>query len=54
VWVEKADLWGVNHDLTEKIYQNLYERGMISSLQQMTIHMAKEDKEQALQYSDEK
>jgi small conductance mechanosensitive channel len=48
VWVEKADLWGVNHDLTEKIYQNLYERGMISSLQQMTIHMAKEDKEQAL------
>lgn len=42
VWAEKGDLWGVNNDLTEKIYQNLYERGMISSLQQMTIHMAKE------------
>ena len=42
VWAEKADLWGVNHDLTEKIYQNLFERGMISSLQQMTIHMAKD------------
>ena len=41
-WAEKGDLWGVNNDLTEKIYQNLYERGMISSLQQMTIHMAKE------------
>lgn len=45
VWAEKADLWGVNYDLTEKIYKRLYERGMISSLQQMTIHMAKEDKE---------
>jgi small conductance mechanosensitive channel len=43
VWAEKGDLWGVNNDLTEKIYQNLYERGMISSLQQMTIHMAKEE-----------
>ena len=42
VWAEKADLWGVNYDLTEKIYQSLYEKGMISSLQQMTIHMAKE------------
>ena len=42
VWAEKGDLWGVNNDLTEKINQNLYERGMISSLQQMTIHMAKE------------
>lgn len=45
VWAEKADLWGVNYDLTEKIYQSLYEKGMISSLQQMTIHMAKEEKE---------
>ena len=42
VWAEKADLWSVNYDLTEKIYQSLYEKGMISSLQQMTIHMAKE------------
>ena len=42
VWAEKGDLWGVNNDLTEKSYQNLYERGMISSLQQITIHMAKE------------
>ena len=43
VWAEKGDLWGVNNDLTENIYQNLYKRGMISSLQQMTIHMAKEE-----------
>ena len=45
VWAEKGDLWGVNHDLTETIYQRLFEMGMISSLQQMTIHIAKEDKE---------
>ena len=48
VWAEKANLGVVNHDLTEKIYQRLFERGMISSLQQMTIHMAKEDKELSL------
>jgi len=45
VWAKKADIWNVNYDLTEKIYKRLYERGMISSLQQMTIHMAKKDKE---------
>ena len=45
VWAEKGDLWGVNHDLTETIYQRLFEMGMISSLQQMSIHIAKEDKE---------
>ena len=43
VWAEKANLWGVNHDLTETIYQRLYEKGMISSLQQMTIYKAKDN-----------
>lgn len=43
VWAKKGDLWSVNYDLTESIYKKLFERGMISSLQQLTIHMAKDD-----------
>lgn len=42
VWANKGDQWTVNHDLTETIYKKLFERGMISSLQQLTIHMAKD------------
>lgn len=40
VWAKSSDLWEVNHDLTESFYKNLYDKGMISSLQQITVHMA--------------
>lgn len=40
VWANSSDLWEVNHDLTESFYKNLYDKGMISSLQQITVHMA--------------
>lgn len=40
VWAKSSDLWEVNHDLTELFYKKLYDKGMISSLQQVTVHMA--------------
>ncbi|WP_053826460.1 mechanosensitive ion channel family protein [Lascolabacillus massiliensis] len=40
VWAKSRDLWEVNHDLTELFYKKLYDKGMISSLQQVTVHMA--------------
>lgn len=40
VWAKSSDLWKVNHDLTELFYKKLYDKGMISSLQQVTVHMA--------------
>ncbi|MDD4778426.1 MAG: mechanosensitive ion channel family protein [Fermentimonas sp.] len=40
VWANSSDLWEVNHDLTESFYKNLYDNGMITSLQQITVHMA--------------
>lgn len=43
VWADKANLADVNNDLTESIYKRLYDKGMISALQKMTIHMAKDN-----------
>lgn len=40
VWAKSSDLWEVNHDLTELFYKKLYDKCMISSLQQVTVHMA--------------
>lgn len=40
VWANSSDLWDVNHDLTESFYKNLYDNGMISSVQQVTVNMA--------------
>ena len=40
VWAKSSDLWEVNHDLTELFYKKLYDKGIISSLQQVTVHMA--------------
>lgn len=43
VWTKKGDAGGVNHDLNETVYNQLYEKGMISSTQRMTVVLAKED-----------
>ncbi len=42
VWAMKSDLAGVNNDLTETIYNRLYDNGMISSQQHVSINMTNE------------
>lgn len=42
VWAKKGDVGNVNHDLNETIYKHLYEKGMISSSQRMSVYLAKE------------
>ncbi len=39
VWAKSSNLWEVNHDLTESFYKKLYEKGMISSLQRVSVQM---------------
>ena len=43
VWAKKGNLADVNHDLSETVYKQLYERGMISSIPRMSVYLAKED-----------
>ncbi len=43
VWAKKGDLADVNHDLSETVYKQLYERGLISSTQRMSVYLTKED-----------
>lgn len=43
VWAKKADLADVNHDLNETVYKQLFERGMISSSQRMSVYLTKEE-----------
>lgn len=42
VWAKKGDLGEVNHDLSEAAYTKLYEKGMISSSQRMSVILEKE------------
>ena len=41
VWTKKGDEGEVNHDLSEAVYKQLYERGMISSTQRMSVTLEK-------------
>lgn len=43
VWTKKEDLWSVNHDLNEAIYVKLYEKGLISSSQRMSVSLSREE-----------
>jgi small conductance mechanosensitive channel len=43
VWAKKGDLADVNHDLSETVYKQFYEKGMISSIPRMSVYLAKED-----------
>ncbi|SEA31927.1 small conductance mechanosensitive channel [Porphyromonadaceae bacterium KH3R12] len=43
VWAKKGDLADVNHDLSETVYKQLYERGLISSTQRMSVYLTKEE-----------
>lgn len=42
-WTNKSDLTNVTHDLNESVYKQLYERGLISSLQRMSVYLTKEE-----------
>ena len=42
-WAKKGDLGEVNHDLSEAVYKQLYEKGMISGTQRMSVYLAKEE-----------
>lgn len=41
VWAKKADLAEVNHDLSEAIYNKLFEKGMISAEQRLSVSLTK-------------
>lgn len=41
VWAKKGEEGEVNHDLSESVYKQLYERGMISSTQRMSVLLEK-------------
>lgn len=43
VWCKKADLANTHHDLSEAIYNKLYEKGMISPDQRMSVILTKEE-----------
>lgn len=43
VWAKKGDESEVNHDLSEAVYKQLYERGMIGSMQRMSVCLKKEE-----------
>lgn len=45
VWTKKGDLGDANHDLNEAVYKQLYERGMISSSQHVSVYLTKEEEE---------
>ncbi len=40
VWAKIDDLKKVNYDLTESFYKSMYDKGMITSLKQVNLHMA--------------
>ncbi len=44
VWTRIDDFWGVNWDLNETIYKRLSEKGLNVPFQQMTVHIANDNK----------
>lgn len=48
VWAKKGEEGEVNHDLSESVYKQLYERGMISSTQRMSVYLTKEGEKPSL------
>lgn len=43
VWAKKGNLADVNHDLSETVYKQFYEKGMISSIPRMSVYLTKEE-----------
>lgn len=48
VWAKKGEEGEVNHDLSESVYKQLYEKGMISSTQRMSVYLTKEGEKPSL------